>query len=587
MVTRIIPPNFKAHCIQLLDQAASNLLPSKTKIHVELSRPKQADHGDYASNLAMKLAKHLHQNPRELAQTLIKALPESPWLEKTEVAGNGFINLFLKNTAKQQFLHTVLQAGEQFGQSSLGAGKTVQVEFVSANPTGPLHVGHGRGAAFGASVANILAAAGYTVAREFYVNDAGRQMDILTLSTWLRYLELNSLFFPFPGSAYQGQYVIDMATEIYRAHGDRYVHRSDAMIQKLTEASSLETGGSDDGLLDSLIATAKSILGQDYAYLHNLVLTEQLGDCRNDLMEFGVEFETWFSEQSLFDSGMVAHAVHLLEEKKLLYRQDGAVWFRSTEFGDEKDRVVQRENGQYTYFASDIAYHLNKYERGFDHMINIWGADHHGYIPRVKGAIEALSLDPEKLEIALVQFAVLYRNGQKVSMSTRSGDFVTLRQLRKEVGNDAARFFYVLRKSDQHLDFDLDLAKSQSNDNPVYYVQYAHARICSVLAQWDGTPAIFATADTALLNDPAELALLQKMIDFPDTVEAAARERAPHLIAFYLRELASEFHSYYNSTRFLVSEEALKIARLALISAIQQVLSKGLTLLGVTSPREM
>ncbi|MFO7579710.1 MAG: arginine--tRNA ligase [Nitrosomonas halophila] len=587
MVTRIIPPNFKAHCIQLLDQAASNLLPSKTKIHVELSRPKQADHGDYASNLAMKLAKHLHQNPRELAQTLIKALPESPWLEKTEVAGNGFINLFLKNTAKQQFLHTVLQAGEQFGQSSLGAGKTVQVEFVSANPTGPLHVGHGRGAAFGASVANILAAAGYTVAREFYVNDAGRQMDILTLSTWLRYLELNSLFFPFPGSAYQGQYVIDMATEIYRAHGDRYVHRSDAMIQKLTEASSLETGGSDDGLLDSLIATAKSILGQDYAYLHNLVLTEQLGDCRNDLMEFGVEFETWFSEQSLFDSGMVAHAVHLLEEKKLLYRQDGAVWFRSTEFGDEKDRVVQRENGQYTYFASDIAYHLNKYERGFDHMINIWGADHHGYIPRVKGAIKALSLDPEKLEIALVQFAVLYRNGQKVSMSTRSGDFVTLRQLRKEVGNDAARFFYVLRKSDQHLDFDLDLAKSQSNDNPVYYVQYAHARICSVLAQWDGTPAIFATADTALLNDPAELALLQKMIDFPDTVEAAARERAPHLIAFYLRELASEFHSYYNSTRFLVSEEALKIARLALISAIQQVLSKGLTLLGVTSPREM
>ncbi|MGG7055328.1 arginine--tRNA ligase [Nitrosomonas sp. ANs5] len=587
MVTRIIPPNFKAHCTQLLDQAASNLLPSETKIHVELSRPKQASHGDYASNLAMKLAKHLRQNPRELAQALIKALPESPWLEKTEVAGGGFINLFLKNTAKQQFLHTVLQTGELFGQSSLGAGKTVQVEFVSANPTGPLHVGHGRGAAFGASLANILAAAGYTVAREFYVNDAGRQMDILTLSTWLRYLELNGLFFPFPGSAYQGQYVIDMATEIYRAHGDRYVHRSDAMIQKLTEASSLETAGSDDGLLDSLIATAKSILGQDYAYLHNLVLTEQLGDCRNDLMEFGVEFETWFSEQSLFDSGMVAHAVHLLEKKKLLYRQDGAVWFRSTEFGDEKDRVVQRENGQYTYFASDIAYHLNKYERGFDHMINIWGADHHGYIPRVKGAIEALSLNPEKLEIALVQFAVLYRNGQKVSMSTRSGDFVTLRQLREEVGNDAARFFYVLRKSDQHLDFDLDLAKSQSNDNPVYYVQYAHARICSVLAQWDGTPAMLATADTTLLNDPAELALLQKMIDFPETVEAAARERAPHLIAFYLRELASEFHSYYNSTRFLVSEEALKIVRLALISVIQQILSKGLTLLGVTSPREM
>lgn len=586
MVTTILP-DFKSHCIQLLDQAARQILPDEKEIQIELLRPKLADHGDYSSNLAMKLARRLRRNPLELAKALIDALPDSPCVEKADVAGGGFINFFLKRTAKQQFLHTVLQAGDSFGHSRLGAGKTIQIEFVSANPTGPLHVGHGRGAAFGASLANIMTAAGYAVTREFYVNDAGRQMDILALSTWLRYLDLCGFSFPFPASAYRGQYVADMASEIYRAHGDRYVYRSDATMGQLIEISSNIAADSEDEHLDRLIVAAKLILGQDYADLHNFVLTEQLADCRNDLMEFGVEFETWFSEQSLFDSGMVARTVQLLDDKKLLYRKEGALWFRSTDFSDEKDRVVQRENGLYTYFASDIAYHLGKYERGFDCMLNIWGADHHGYIPRVKGAMEALSLDPDKLEIALVQFAVLYRDGKKVSMSTRSGEFVTLRQLRQEVGNDAARFFYVLRKSDQHLDFDLDLAKSQSNENPVYYVQYAHARICSVLGQWGGTEGTLVRAETDLLTDPAELVLLQKMINFTDTVEAAAKERAPHLIAFFLRELAGEFHSYYNSTRFLVEDEPLKIARLALISAIRQVLSKGLSLLGVTAPREM
>ncbi len=586
MVTTI-PSDFKSHCIQLLDQATKKILPSEAGIQIELLRPKSANHGDYSSNLAMKLAKHLRRNPHELAAALIEALPDSLYVEKAEVAGNGFINIFLKKSAKQQFLHTVLQAENSFGHSSLGTGKTIQIEYVSANPTGPLHVGHGRGAAFGASLANILTAAGYTVVREFYVNDAGRQMDILTLSTWLRYLELCGISFLFPENAYQGRYVIDMAAEIQHTYGKGYARCSDNMLQQLTGTNSKTATGSDDSYLDDLIAAAKSILGKDYASLHNFVLTRQLDDCRNDLMEFGVEFESWYSEQSLFDSGMVARTIRLLGERKLLYRQDGAIWFRSTEFSDEKDRVVQRENGQYTYFASDIAYHLSKYERGFDYMLNIWGADHHGYIPRVKGAVKALLLDPEKLDITLVQFAVLYRDGKKISMSTRAGEFVTLRQLRQEVGNDAARFFYVLRKSDQHLDFDLDLAKSQSNDNPVYYVQYAHARICSVLAQWDGTPSMLAAADTTLLTDPAELTLLQKMIDFPDTMENAAKERAPHLIAFFLRELAGEFHSYYNSTRFLVPEESLKIARLALVSAVRQVLSKGLSLLGVTSPHEM
>lgn len=582
-----IPFDFRSHCVQLLAQAVKQVLPEETEIQIELQRPKQMDHGDYSTNLAMKLAKRLRRNPLELAKVLIGALPDSPYVGKTVVAGGGFVNFFLKKTAKQQFLLTVLQAADSFGHSKLGAGKTIQIEFVSANPTGPLHVGHGRGAAFGASLANIMAAAGYAVTREFYVNDAGRQMDILALSTWLRYLDLCGIALPFPSNAYQGRYVVDMALEIHRIHGDRYAHYSDSPTQQLAEINAKAAADGEDEYLDNLITAAKSILGEDYAYLHNFVLTEQLNDCRNDLMEFGVEFENWFSEQSLFDSGMVARAVQLLDDKKLLYRQDGALWFQSTGFGDEKDRVVQRENGQYTYFASDIAYHLSKYERGFDYMLNIWGADHHGYISRVKGAIEALSLDSDKLEIALVQFAVLYRDGNKISMSTRSGEFVTLRQLRQEVGNDAARFFYVLRKSDQHLDFDLDLAKSQSNDNPVYYVQYAHARICSVLEQWGGAVDIFGRAETELLTNPAELVLLQKIIDFPDTIEAAAKERAPHLIAFFLRELASEFHSYYNSTRFLIPDEALKIARLALISAVCQVLSKGLSLLGVTSPRKM
>jgi len=585
-MTQPAQPNFKSHFSELLHQASKGLTPPDLNVAIELARPKQASHGDYSCNLAMQLAKPLRKNPRDLATLLISALPASPYLEKAEIAGAGFINLFLKTSAKQQFLRHALASGEKFGHGDLGAGRKIQVEFVSANPTGPLHVGHGRGAAFGASLANVLVAAGFSVEREYYVNDAGRQMDILALSAWLRYLELCGITVPFPGNAYQGGYVRDMAKLIHEAHGDRYLHQPDALLQNVPATGEGEEANAE-AHLDGLIANAKKLLGQDYAYVHNLVLTEQLGDCRNDLMEFGVVFDTWFSEQSLFDNGSVAHVVQLLEQKNYLYQQDGAKWFRSTDFGDEKDRVVQRENGQFTYFASDIAYHLNKFERGFERIIDVWGADHHGYIQRVKGAIQALALDPAKLEIALVQFAVLYRDGKKASMSTRSGEFVTLRELRQEVGNDAARFFYVLRKSDQHLDFDLDLAKSQSNDNPVYYVQYAHARVCSVLEQWGEDPAALASADPGPLTSPAELSLLQKLIDYPETVDAAAKELSPHLIAFYLRELAGEFHSYYNATRFLVPEVPLRLARLALIAAIRQVLKNGLALLGVSAPEKM
>lgn len=578
-------PNFRVHLSQLLQQAALTLKVDHA-LNIEITRTKQVSHGDYSCNLAMQLAKTLHKSPREIAGMLIDAMPESDYVEKIEVAGAGFINFFIKDDAKWLYLSHILQSGDRYGASDFGNGEKIQVEFVSANPTGPLHVGHGRGAAFGASLANVLAKAGFSVTREFYVNDAGRQMDILALSAWLRYLVLNDVQVPFPENAYQGEYVKEMAKLIYEAHADRYVHQPAVLLDGLSEAAHEGVINTDEQL-DRMIANAKKILGQDYAYIHNFVLTEQLGDCRNDLMEFGVEFDIWFSEQSLFDNGLVARAVRLLDEKKQLYRQDGALWFRSTEFGDEKDRVVQRENGHYTYFASDIAYHLNKFERGYAKVINIWGADHHGYIPRVKGALQALEQDPDKLKIALVQFAVLYRDGKKASMSTRSGEFVTLRELRHEVGNDAARFFYVMRKSDQHLDFDLDLAKSQSNENPVYYVQYAYARICSVLAQWDGDAASLIDAETGLLTGPAERVLLQRLIDFPDTIEAAAQEFSPHLIAFYLRELASEFHSYYNSTHFLVSEIPIMEARLALVMSIRHVLKNGLELLGVNAPEKM
>ncbi len=585
----------KQHLTELFAQALRTVAPETTDASIILERPKQVQHGDYACNLAMQLARTLKRNPREIAGALLDALPASPWVEKAEIAGAGFINIFLSAASKQRVVGAILQQGPEFGCGQMGKGKKAQVEFVSANPTGPLHVGHGRGAAFGMSLSNVLAAAGFEVKREYYINDAGRQMDILALSTWLRYLELNGISVPFPVNAYQGQYVRDMAGEIRRLHGDRYVHQPWTLLEGVTPRSTDEELEEDEKWakqqnelhLDGLIANAKKLLGDDYAYIHDFALTEQLGDGRNDLMEFGVSFDIWFSEKSLFDSGLVQRAVETLQKNGHLYQQDGALWFRSTAFGDEKDRVVQRENGQYTYFASDIAYHLNKYERGFDHIINVWGADHHGYIPRVKGALKALGLDESRLEIALVQFAVLYRGEEKVSMSTRSGDFVTLRELRHEVGNDACRFFYVLRKSDQHLDFDLELAKSQSNDNPVYYIQYAHARICSVLAQWGGDLNDLAQAELACLDLPHELALLQRLEAYPETLENAAREFAPHYIAYYLKDLAGELHSYYNAQQFLVEDETLRLARLALVTATREVIRNGLTLLGVSSPEKM
>ena len=572
----------KPHLTALFRAAIAAVLPEAGDATVEIEHPRDPAHGDYACSVALKLAKALRRSPRELATLIQAALPVSALVAKTEIAGAGFINVFLQPAAYQQIVPHIFAHGDAFGNGCSGNGRRVQVEFVSANPTGPLHVGHGRGAAYGASLANVLAAAGYDVAREYYVNDAGRQMDILALSTWLRYLELCGITVPFPANAYQGDYVRDMARMIHDAHAERYVHEPRRILDGAPDFEP-----APDAHLDQLIANAKLLLGADYDYVHDLVLTEQLGDCRNDLLEFGVHIDQWFSEKSLYDSGMVQRTLMLLEQNGHIYTQDGAKWFRSTHFGDEKDRVVLRENGQYTYFASDIAYHLNKLERGFDWLIDVWGADHHGYIARVMGALQALGVDADKLTVALVQFAVLYRNGQKAAMSTRSGEFVTLRELRHEVGNDAARFFYVLRKSDQHLDFDLDLAKSQTSDNPVYYIQYAHARICSVLAQWGGNPAQLADADCAPLTSVYELDLLHRLAEYPGVVDIAARELAPHAIAYALKDIAAALHAYYNAEQFLVDDKTLRHARLALVTATRHALRHGLTLLGVACPDKM
>ena len=572
--------DLKAHLAALFESALEAVAPEARGTAVTLDRPKQASHGDYACNLAMQLSRQLRRNPREIAAAIIDHLPPSPHVARAEIAGAGFINLFLQPAAKRDVVRRIFAAGDRYGHSTLGQDRRVQVEFVSANPTGPLHVGHGRGAAYGSALASLLAAAGFNVTREFYVNDAGRQMDILALSAWLRYLQAHGESVAFPDDGYRGDYVRDIGAQLAGAHGDRLVRPAAILSVPLV-------GAAADAALDVLIAAAKAGLGEDWWTVHRFALDAMLADQRNDLGEFGVHYDVWSSEQSLHTGGAVERAAQRLHDAGHLYRQDGALWFRSTTFGDEKDRVVRRDNGAYTYFASDIAYHAEKFDRGFDIVIDVWGADHHGYIARVKGALQALGYDPARLEIALVQFAVLFRGGEKVAMGKRSGDFVTLRELREEVGNDAARFFYVLRKSDQHLDFDLDLAKSQSNDNPVYYIQYAHARVCSVLQGWGGNEADLADAALDCLDSAAEMQLLQLLIDYPETIEAAARDFAPHAVAFHLKDIAAAFHSWYNGTRFLVDEPAVRDGRLALALATRNVLRTGLALLGVTAPDKM
>lgn len=553
--------------------------------NIQLETPRHPGHGDFSTNIALVLAKPAGLAPRHLAQAIVDKVQASAALERAEVAGPGFINLHIATRAVMDVVARALEAGEAWGHSQIGRGKRIQIEFVSANPTGPLHVGHGRGAAYGAVLANIFAAAGFDVSREYYVNDAGRQMDILATSLLLRYLEACGGILEFPANAYQGAYIVSMAQRLREENGDRFACPAESL-------DPAPAGADPEVALDTLIAAVKTALGPArYAQVHNFARDEILAGIERDLREFGVEFDNWFAESDLAENGSIERAVKALSRSDHVYGKDGAQWFRSTAFGDEKDRVVVRENGTPTYFASDIAYHADKYHRGFDHLINIWGADHHGYVSRVKAAIEASGLDPERLEILLVQFAVLYRDGEKVSMSTRSGEFVTLAELVAEVGRDAARFFYITRRADQHLDFDLDLAKTQSNDNPVYYVQYAHARICSVANQLaeKGYDADIAAGLACIerLDDDKEKQLATQLSRYPEILEAAVRNREPHLITTFLRELAADFHGYYNSCRIITEDAEQRNARLALIFAVRQVLANGLCLLGLSAPEAM
>ncbi len=565
-------------------------LPPDIPLNIQIERTRDPRHGDYACNIAMMLAKPAKSKPRELAEKLVAALPASGIVDRVDIAGPGFINFTLKKQAVLSVIPAILEAGENYGRSNLGAGKKIQVEFVSANPTGPLHVGHGRGAAYGAAVADLLAAVGFEVHREYYVNDAGRQMDILAVSVWLRYLELCGEELPFPSNGYKGDYVWDIAAKLHRENGDKFHHAWAVFAQPLP-ADEAE-GGDKEKYIDAVILQAKTYLGEtDYRFIFDTGLNYILDDIRDDLMQFGIVYENWFSERSLTEGGAVSRAIARLQESGHTYEKDGALWFRSSDYGDEKDRVLVRDNGQATYFASDIAYHMDKLERGFERVIDVWGADHHGYVPRVKAALRALGDDADKLDVLLVQFAILYRGGEKVQMSTRSGEFVTLRQLRKEVGSDAARFFYVMRKCEQHLDFDLDLAKSRSNDNPMYYIQYAHARVCSVFRQMEEKGLDYdeeiGLANLTRLAEPHEEAIITRLCRYPEVVESAALQHEPHQLAHYLRELANEFHTYYNAHQFLVDAGELRHARLSLIGATRQVIANGLGLLGVSAPEKM
>jgi arginyl-tRNA synthetase len=571
-------------------QLAGSALPEMpAEALVTLERTRDPQHGEFASNVALRLAKSARKSPRELAQALLAALPKSELIARCEIAGAGFLNFHLAPAAYARELERIHERAGAYGESALGAGERVLVEFVSANPTGPLHDGHGRQAAFGATLANVLGAAGFAVEREYYINDAGRQMDILAASVWIRYLGLAGETLPFPQNGYRGEYVRPLAVKLEAAVGARLKRAAGTVLAGLPADA---PAGDKEAYIDALIERARELIGTDgFREVLTLSLREMLADIREDLAEFGVRFDHWTSERALEEHGAIDHALEVLATQGRLYRQDGALWFRASEFGDEKDRVVRRENGQKTYFASDIAYHLAKCERGFARLIDVLGADHHGYVARVRAGLQAMGRPGECLEAILIQFVSLFRGSEKIPMGKREAQFVTLRQLREEVGNDAARFFYLMRSHDQPLDFDLELAKSRSNENPVYYIQYAHARVASVLKQLNARGLAFdraqGLAHSALLSGAHEQALLATLTRYPEIVEQVALARVPHVLAHYLRELANAFHTYYNAEQFIVEEPPLRNARLALVLGVQQVIKNGLTLLGVSAPESM
>ncbi len=577
--------------LQALLRAALETLWSDSQVEaplpdsVQIEATRDPAHGDFASNLAMTLAKPLRMAPRQIAERLVAALPHSELVERTEIAGPGFINFFLAPAAFQAVVPAVLEAGARYGRAEANSREPILVEFVSANPTGPLHVGHGRNAAYGDTMARLLAAAGHRVHTEYYVNDAGRQTDILGVSLWLRYLEALGEKLPFPSNAYPGDYIREAAAALREQFGER-LRRPAAEISAGLPPDEDE-GGDKESHIDALIARARQLLGEDYAAMVQSGVAFQLARIEATLSSFGVHFDQWFSEREMVERGEIEVALRRLRESGLAYEQDGALWLRTSELGDEKDRVLLRSDGSHTYFAADCAYHVDKLDRGFPLLLDVWGADHHGYVARVRAAIEALTGRKDAFRVALMQFVTL-SSGR---MGKRSGNFVTLAQLIDEAGADATRFFYLMRSHDQHLEFDVELARSRSNDNPVYYVQYAHARICSVLGQLaERGLSVAEMPDASVLArlvEPQEKALLVLLQRYPELIETAATQMAPHMVAFYLRELADALHSYYNAHAFLVDDAALRSARIALVRATRTVLASGLDLLGVSAPESM
>ncbi len=523
---------------------------------VLLEVPPQKEFGDFATNFAMQSARSLKCNPRMIAQAVIDNL-DCAYIAKTEIAGPGFINFYLKQDWMYDMLAQIIAQGEEYGNLQNDCKERIQIEYVSANPTGPLHVGHGRGAAVGSALANLMKAAGYDVTREYYINDAGNQINNLAASVNARYLELQGQEVQFPENGYHGHDIIETAERIIRIYGDKFLH--------MDESERLEQ-------------------------FRTIALKEKLAALKEDLAAFNCEFDVWFSEQTLHDANAIKSACDLLTERGYLYEKDGALWLKATEHGDDKDRVVIRDNGVPTYFAADIAYHRNKFERGFDRVINLWGADHHGYIARMKAAVGALGYSPEQLEVLILQMVSLYRNGELVKMSKRTGQSVTLNELIEEVGTDAARFFFTMRSIDSQLDFDMTLATEKTNENPVYYIQYAHARICSImrqLAEAQITECAAGELKLTSLTEPEELALIKKLGEYPEMLQRAARDRAVHNVAHYVHELAGLFHSFYNQCRILGVDSDVQQARIALVKAVGHVIRHALGILGVSAPERM
>ena len=577
--------NIKKTLSEILEDLYSQVEPEIKNLKISIQDNKEKEHGDLATNIAMVLAKPLKKNPKEIAEEIKQNFVLDEKIIKIEVAGPGFLNFFLSKDSHGEILEQIQKENKDFGKSSSKQSK-VLIEYVSSNPTGPLHVGHGRGAVFGSVLSSLLEEAGFEVDQEYYVNDFGRQMNILATSVWIRYCQLFSSEIKMMQQGYLGDYLLPVAKKLKDEKSDSLFKIDESLIEKLN------CEDQDDEFTDQLVESLRVILKEEFQYIREFALSEILHLIKADLEQCGVHHNAWFSESSLYgnDGGTdskVDGSIEELKSRGFIYEEGGAIWFKSSSLGDDKDRVLKRGNGEYTYFASDVAYHLDKYDRGYDRVINVWGSDHHGYLPRVRAAMDACDRDINKLEVIFIQFANLVKAGKKVSMSTRSGDFITLNELMNEVTTEAARFFYINRKADQHLEFDLDLAKEQSKDNPLYYIQYAHARICSVLRKAENEFEDFDSVELTLLGSEKEIEILKLLRQYPQLIERAAKAGEPHLLCYFLRDLSGVFHSYYNSEKFLIEDKELMTSRLFLLKGVKQVIANGLRVLGIKAPEKM